>query len=85
VVNNRKKVDLLKQLEEMGFDKLANDAKEKKKKAAKAKKGATDDDDEEENESKAVKKAETGYNYLLSMPIWNLTMERVRHYGLLIL
>lgn len=79
MVNNRKKVDLLKQLEDMGFDKFENDAKEKKKKATsgKAKKGDAEDDDDEEGDSKSIKKAETGYNYLLGMPIWNLTMERV--------
>ena len=80
MVNNRKKVDLLKQLEDMGFDKFENDAKEKKKKKAtsgKAKKGDAEDDDDEEGDSKSIKKAETGYNYLLGMPIWNLTMERV--------
>ena len=65
IVANRKKDDLMKELEEKKFDKLA--AKTRKPKA----KNAIVEDEEEEEQSKA------SYDYLLSMPLWNLTFEKV--------
>lgn len=82
VVSNRKKTELLAELEKKGFDKFENDAKDKKsrlsgKKAAKGTDGDDEDDGDDEGSTKQSKKTETGYNYLLTMPIWNLTAERV--------
>jgi len=73
IVNNRKKAALLKELEQKGFDKFENDSKAKKSRLP----GESKQDDGEEGQDEATGKATIGYNYLLAMPIWNLTMERV--------
>lgn len=70
VVSNRKKNELLDELQEKNF-KLCIDRKGAKKEDEE---GA---EEEEENPSNAVSLSQ-GFDYLLSMKIWSLTMERVR-------
>ncbi|KAL6079289.1 DNA topoisomerase 2 [Balamuthia mandrillaris] len=87
VVNKRKKAELLAQLEKEGYDKFSNDDelgtnawKRRKKQAKKKERSEDDEEDEEEekkNKKKDKKKTENGYDYLLSMKLWNLTMEKV--------
>lgn len=55
-----------------GFDKL----KGKGKKAAK-KKETEENEESEDEEEEEVNETQTGFDYLLSMPIWSLTLERV--------
>lgn len=68
------------ELEKKGFDKFVNDAKVKKSRLSGKITKADDDEDGDDNQEDSGKKGkiENGYNYLLSMPIWSLTMERVR-------
>lgn len=66
VVNNRKRAELVEELREKGFRPFPKQGKAKV--AAEA-----DDDDLEEDDGGA----DTDYDYLLSMAIWNLTKERV--------
>mmetsp|Transcript_11822 Transcript_11822/g.47709 ORF Transcript_11822/g.47709 Transcript_11822/m.47709 type:complete len:1558 (-) Transcript_11822:87-4760(-) len=64
ILANRKKADLLAQLEEDGYDKMP-----KKMQNTRAKNAIiTEEEYEESNAS---------YDYLLSMPLWSLTLERV--------
>ena len=65
VVQNRKKSILLKELA------LANYVPISKKKLAKE---STEEEQEEDTDSVS----DHGYDYLLSMPIWNLTAEKVK-------
>ena len=67
VVSNRKKDEILVALEEAGYDEVFD----KKGKAA------DDDEDEEEEEDTKKSKSTCGYDYLLKMPLWNLTKEKV--------
>eukprot|EP01047_Picozoa_sp_COSAG01_P028229 COSAG01_NODE_1890_length_8979_cov_5.337500_2_plen_1328_part_00 len=67
-VANRKRDELLANLEEDGYD--AMDSKNA---------DATDAEDEDEAEAakKQTKKSKCGYDYLLKMPLWNLSKEKV--------
>ena len=65
VIANRKRDEILGVLKKKGFDELP--AKTRRPKA----KTAVDNEDEEEEDSKV------SYDYLLSMPLWNLTLEKV--------
>lgn len=86
-IRNRKKAELLTQLEKMGFAKFDLEKKNSKKikkesEKQKANKNAPvdeDSDNESEDEASQEEKKEknTGYNYLLGMPLWSLTHERV--------
>ena len=71
MVSNRKKNELLDELHQKGF-KLFSEKKSVKK----------DDDDaqeaEEEESPQTGVSLSQGYDYLLSMKIWSLTMERVK-------
>ena len=70
VVSNRKKNELLDELQEKNF-KLCIDRKGAKKEDEEG------GEEEEELPSNAVSLSQ-GFDYLLSMKIWSLTMERVR-------
>lgn len=73
VVSNRKKADIMAELRKLNFRPFP---KVSKAKAA----GETEDvvnADEEEQEAGDVPGA-TDYDYLLGMPIWSLTKEKVR-------
>jgi DNA topoisomerase II len=69
VVSNRKKTELLDELHQKGF-KLFSERKG-------AKKEEEEGEEEEESPSGSVSLS-SGYDYLLSMKIWSLTMERVK-------
>jgi DNA topoisomerase-2 len=69
VVSNRKKADLVAELREKDFRPFP--------KVAKAK--ATGENEEaEEDETEATSGTSADYDYLLGMPIWSLTREKVR-------
>jgi len=72
-VNNRKKADLYVQLEKEGYDKFEDEKKNKNKAKKDEKKGKK----KAKTGGKEEKKSTIGYNYLLSMPIWSLTKEKV--------
>ena len=76
VISNRKKADIEQDLDALGFDRL--------KKSAKRGKGSSqndeDDDLEEGGSSKSKQPAgqKVSYDYLLSMPLWSLSLEKVQ-------
>jgi DNA topoisomerase-2 len=75
IVRNRKKAELLKELAAKKFTPIY---KEKKKKKKTVTAEEVDDGDAEESESEANEsEAKSGYDYLLSMPLWSLTLEKV--------
>eukprot|EP00934_Nitzschia_sp_Nitz4_P007169 Nitzschia sp. Nitz4//scaffold1_size375055//264446//269078//NITZ4_000304-RA/size375055-augustus-gene-0.688-mRNA-1//1//CDS//3329541129//7159//frame0 len=67
IVSNRKKVELLDDLQERGYDLF--DKSEK----SQAKEGEAEESDDEEPSVAALSK---GYEYLLGMKIWSLTFEK---------
>ncbi|KAI8924994.1 DNA topoisomerase [Entophlyctis helioformis] len=76
VVQNRKKKDLLKELHDRKYKSIP------KKRAGLGSAGAPGGDaadaaDDDEAAGGGSGGADHGYDYLLSMPIWNLTMEKV--------
>ena len=80
-VSNRKKAELLSELSKLGFKTFGTDtAADRRDK----KNGAGDDSeydedyDEEDAPRSSADSLEKGYDYLLSMKIWSLTMERVK-------
>ena len=64
IIANKKKDEILAVLKKKGFDELP--AKTRKPKA----KGAIENEEDEED-------TKVSYDYLLSMPLWNLTLEKV--------
>ena len=68
-LSNRKKKDLLNELQKMGFELFD---KEKK-----AKDDEDEDDEEEEDENTSIGQLTKGYEYLMGMKLWTLTMEKV--------
>jgi len=67
VVSNRKRTEILSDLQRRGYDLVD-----------KAKKAVKDDDDEEALDEDATDaQLAKGFDYLLGMKIWNLTMEKV--------
>lgn len=86
VVNNRKKADLLKELRDKKFDPFS--VKKAKKKTAdeevavESEESEGEEETEEGKDSKANVKKEADsakdFDYLLSMPLWNLTLEKVQ-------
>jgi DNA topoisomerase-2 len=78
-VSNRKKSDLLADLNKQGFKTFGADKQKGSKKAA----NDDEEDDEAEEDGPGASSSsggtlEKGYDYLLSMKIWSLTMERVK-------
>ena len=69
VVSNRKKEELLKELKSTSFKAFFD---------KKAKKEDDDDDDDEADQVQSTTNLDKGYDYLLSMKIWSLTMEKVQ-------
>jgi len=94
VISNVKKVDIMKKLKEMKFDKIYNKNVNKQiRSKLKTNKKSFDEEDavnsdsdaeneDEEGEDKGAENAQDddskGYDYLLSLPLWSLTMERVK-------
>jgi DNA topoisomerase-2 len=65
VVNNRKKKDIEKDLQTKGFAAISKDFLKDK------------EGDEQDKEAEAAAEPATGYDYLLNMPIYSLTQEKV--------
>jgi DNA topoisomerase-2 len=74
-VSNRKKADIVEELRRKEFRPFP--------KATKAKAAGDTEDVEDNDEAEVATGASTDYDYLLSMAIWSLTKERVRHVSLL--
>ncbi|KAL9654530.1 hypothetical protein ABK040_006595 [Willaertia magna] len=77
-VRKRKKADLLKELKSKKYTPFP---KEKKKVVAVGdlnETGTEEEEEEEEENDKDVEDLSNGYNYLLSMPLWSLTLEKVK-------
>ena len=70
VVSNRKKSDILRELQEEGYKMFFPQKKNSTK-------GEEGDEDDVEDESNGAR----GYDYLLSMKLWNLTQEKVEALG----
>jgi DNA topoisomerase II len=71
VVSNRKRKDLLEELQQRGFDLIAKDSKT----TDKANDGEDGESDSEEDETSTADLAK-GFEYLLGMKIWSLTYEK---------
>lgn len=73
-VSNRRKAELLDEMAKLGFKSI----NETKKGSQQQQDGDTDnEEDEEDNEPASVAERSKGFNYLLSMPLWSLTEEKV--------
>lgn len=72
-VAKRKKSELLTQLKRLKFDPILK----MKDKKGKAMESSDSDEEEELQKSERSPSLEKGYDYLLSMPLWSLTVERV--------
>ena len=70
LINNRKKSDILSELREKEYKPFPPASSKKQHNS-----GATTDDDDEDQDAKESSK---DYDYLLSMPLWNLTLEKVK-------
>ncbi|GAX77591.1 hypothetical protein CEUSTIGMA_g5035.t1 [Chlamydomonas eustigma] len=77
-VSNRKKCDVLAELAAQGFDKLGTSNTSKKVKVEAADPDQEGEDGEDGELAGDEKSVGGGYNYLLSMPIFSLTLERVQ-------
>eukprot|EP00051_Salpingoeca_urceolata_P016686 m.223370 g.223370 ORF g.223370 m.223370 type:complete len:1511 (+) comp18752_c0_seq2:97-4629(+) len=71
VISNRKKKELLKELQTKGYTPFP-------KKTRKGPATGADAEEDEENEDEEVAVSAGDYDYLLSMPMWNLTLEKVQ-------
>jgi DNA gyrase/topoisomerase IV, subunit A. len=70
-VNNRKKADIVAELRKLEFVAFPKVTK------AKAANPDADDDEEEEDEVETVNEGVTDFDYLLGMPIYSLTREKI--------
>jgi DNA topoisomerase-2 len=73
VIAKRKRAELEAELRRGGFDPLPKGGKA----AAAAAEAAAADDDGEDGAAAAVADAGVSYDYLLSLPLWSLTLEKV--------
>lgn len=76
VVSNRKKTDILKELETEGY-KMFFPIKKNTTTTKEDSDTSSDEDDAEEGASNNTRDSARGYDYLLSMKIWSLTQEKV--------
>jgi DNA topoisomerase-2 len=78
-ISNRKKAEIESDLDSFGFDRLANS-----KKGGKANQSQQQDDDDDDIDSQGANKksakagAKVSFDYLLSMPLWSLSLEKVQ-------
>jgi DNA topoisomerase-2 len=79
VVSNRKKAEIVEELRQKKFRPFPKVAKAKSA-------GETENAEEEANDDaeEAATGTSTDYDYLLGMPIWSLTREKVRHWHALV-
>lgn len=75
-VAKRKKIELIRDLKRLEFDQIFKQSTTKVINAADQ--DANKSDDEESAETGEVSEKDSGYDYLLSMPLWSLTAERVQ-------
>ena len=68
VIKKRKKVDLLKELKEKGYGAFPTASKKKSEEEENENEDENNDDEDTD---------QSAYNYLLKMPLWSLTLERV--------
>ena len=66
VVSNRKKADIIEDLQERGYDTYAKNEN-----------SLVDEQEEDQESSEDISDKKSGYDYLLSMKIWSLTYEKV--------
>lgn len=89
IINNRKKADLLKELRDKNFDPFPTKTVKKQTKVANNEVAVESEDEDEEGDAGAeedtkdkkpltVDKSSKDYDYLLSMSLWNLTLEKVQ-------
>eukprot|EP01133_Synstelium_polycarpum_P020247 gene20247-24276_t len=86
IISNVKKVDLIKKLKEMKFDRFTKSAskgaQDKIKKSAKDKEeeelAAEEEEEGGDSDKEVMDEDSKGYDYLLSLPLWSLTAERVK-------
>lgn len=91
IISNRKKADLLKELREKNFDPFPTKTVKTKTKVAGDEVAVESDDENEEGgeqekeedtkdtkKAPSVEKSSKDYDYLLSMSLWNLTLEKVQ-------
>jgi DNA topoisomerase-2 len=77
IVANRKKADLVANLEQLKFERMSK-SESKSKSGAPKKEEELDDEDEEDSATSSAKgSSAAGYDYLLGMPLWSLTKEKV--------
>lgn len=74
IVNNRKRAELFVELKQKGFDPFPR----KKQRAGPSAVGAIEEDEENEESPEAANVGSSDYEYLLSMAIGTLTLERVQ-------
>jgi DNA gyrase/topoisomerase IV subunit A len=74
VVSNRKRVDILEELRERGYDLIDKSAQ----RVSKTSSLEDDTSDEEEEEETSTTSLAKGYEYLLGMKIWSLTYEKAQ-------
>lgn len=77
IVRNRKRADLLKELANKGFVAFDKEGKEIKSKEKIEEESEEEKEPEENDEANKPKEKRSGYDYLLSMPLWSLTLEKV--------
>jgi DNA topoisomerase-2 len=73
VVSNRKRSELLDELQERGYDLMTKDDEKKSNDNAD---GSDDEDEDEAEDSTSYSDLAKGYEYLLGMKIWTLTFEK---------
>jgi DNA topoisomerase-2 len=69
VVSNRKRTEILQELQDKGFDTFAKDSKTSEE-------TTSQDDEEETPDTSSDANIAKGYEYLLGMKIWSLTFEK---------
>lgn len=79
-VAKRKKVDLVNDLKRLKFDQIKNKGKQAENDSDKES-VELEDAMEDAMEDDSISEKDSGYDYLLSMALWSLTMERVRQLG----
>ncbi|CAM9110129.1 unnamed protein product, partial [Choristocarpus tenellus] len=79
IVSNRKKAELLLELQREGYDIFLPETARNGTNVAEREDGEHDSDEEDDSGSVGVNGLAKGYDYLLSMKIWSLTLERVKN------
>ncbi len=80
VIKQRKKVDILTELKKKKYSLYPKNEKPKEKVVGDVEQEESDEneDSDENDESTEIKKLESGYSYLVSMPLMTLSIERVK-------